>query len=229
MSGARVLVVDDDPSVLKSLRRGLEGVGFEVSVLAAAAEVLATVAKWRPDVVLLDLVLPDGDGVQVAGAIRDSWSTPIIVLSAVGDDARKVDALNAGADDYVVKPFSMVELQARIRAAIRRSAGNASTSLVVGPLELDLLKRKLQIGGVEVRLTRTEYELMRLFMAQPGRVFTQRHLLASVWGPEFVDDTHILRTFVHQLRSKLSTAEPGSAAMLVNDPGVGYRLTPPAP
>lgn len=228
MSGARILVVDDDPAILRSVKRGLEGAGFEVQGLAGAREVVDRVAAWRPDVLLLDLVLPDGDGVQVCEAVRASASlTPIIVLSAVGDDARKVEALNAGADDYVTKPFSMPELQARIRAAIRRSAGHASAILQSGPLTLDLLKRQVRVGANDVKLTPTEYELLRLLLTHPGRVFTQRQLLASVWGPEYQEDSHILRTFVHQLRTKLSAALPDAGSMLVNDPGVGYRLEPP--
>ena len=229
MSGARVLVVDDDPAILRSMKRGLEGAGFEVEGLGEARDVLDRVTTWRPDVLLLDLVLPDGDGVEVCRAVRAADPrTPIIVLSAVGDDARKVDALNAGADDYVTKPFSMPELQARIRAAIRRSAGHGSTILQAGPVSLELLSRRVHVGGTLLKLTPTEYDLLRLLLTHPGRVFTQRQLLASVWGPEYQDDSHILRTFIHQLRTKLSAAQPNAGAILVNDPGVGYRLEPPA-
>lgn len=224
MNSTRVLVVDDDPAILKAVQRSLEGSGFVVTGLGCAAEVVATVARWHPDVLVLDLVLPDGNGVDVCRAVRTTSQTPIIVLSAVNDDERKVQALDSGADDYVVKPFSMSELQARIRAAIRRSAGQGSSRLAVGVLVLDVLERRLTVGGTEVHLTPTEYELLRILMANPGRVFTQRHLLASVWGAEYVDDTHILRTFVHQLRSKLSAGSPNAGSMLVNDPGVGYRL-----
>jgi two-component system KDP operon response regulator KdpE len=228
VTGARVLVVDDDPAILKAVKRGLEGAGFEVEGLGDAREVPARMAGWRPDVLLLDLVLPDGDGAEVCRDIRAGGSlTPIIVLSAVGDDARKVDALNAGADDYVTKPFSMPELQARIRAAIRRSAGHASTILEAGPVSLDLLSRKVSVGDTVVKLTPTEYDLLRLLLTHPGRVFTQRQLLSSVWGTEYQDDSHILRTFIHQLRSKLSAACADTGSMLVNDPGVGYRLEPP--
>jgi two-component system KDP operon response regulator KdpE len=159
--------------------------------------------------------------------VRATSNVPIIVLSAVNDDERKVDALNSGADDYVVKPFSMRELQARIGAAIRRSSGQPSTTLVVGPISLDLLARRLTVAGKTVHLTPTEYELLRLLMSHPGRVFTQRHLLSAVWGPEYQDESHILRTFVHQLRAKLSAVDPSAATLVVNDPGVGYRLEPP--
>jgi two-component system KDP operon response regulator KdpE len=228
MSGARVLVVDDDPAILKAMERGLGGVGFDVTGLGAAADVLLTVERLRPDVIVLDLILPDGDGISLCREIRERSTTPIIVLSAIGDDDRKVEALNSGADDYVVKPFSMAELQARINAAIRRSMPQASTTLTVGPVELEALTRRVTAGGVTLHLTPTEFELLRLLMLHPGRVFTQRHLLSTVWGPEYQDDTHILRTFVHQLRSKLSAAAPGAGAIIVNDPGVGYRLERPA-
>ena len=224
MSGARVLVIDDDPAILRAVQRGLEGAGFDVATLTEAREVVSSIGRWHPDVVVLDLVLPDGDGVDVCREVRKVSPVPVIVLSAIGDDARKVEALNNGADDYVVKPFSMPELQARVRAAIRRSAGRASEVLHVGPAELDLVSRRLSVAGAPVRLTPTEYELLRLLMTHPGRVFTQRHLLSEVWGPEFQDDTHILRTFVHQLRAKLSGASEGAGAIIVNDPGVGYRI-----
>jgi len=229
MSGARVLVVDDDVAILRSVQRGLEGAGFEVSGLPAAKEIESTIAAWRPDVLLLDLVLPDGDGADICRAVRKTSSVPIIVLSAVSDDDRKVEALNNGADDYVVKPFSMPELRARIGAAIRRSAGQSSTILEAGDVTLDLLSRKVAVGDTTIHLTPTEYELLRLLMTHPGRVFTQRHLLSTVWGPEWQDESHILRTFVHQLRGKLHAVEPHAAAMIVNDPGVGYRLEPPLP
>jgi two-component system KDP operon response regulator KdpE len=224
MSGPRVLVVDDDLAILRAVQRGLEGLGFEVSGTSLASEVLPALERWRPDVVVLDMVLPDGDGADICRRIRERSAVPIVVLSAVGDEVRKVDALNGGADDYVVKPFSMPELQARVRAALRRGLGQPSTVLTAGPIQLDILSRRVEVGGVRLHLTPTEYELLKLLLTHQGRVFTQRHLLASVWGPEFQDDTHILRTFVHQLRTKLSSAVPNAGAMIVNDPGVGYRL-----
>ena len=227
MSGARILVVDDDPAILKAVHRGLSGAGFDVTGVATAAEVLPAFQRVRPDVVVLDLVLPDGDGISLCAEIRKLSSTPVIILSAVGDDERKVEALNTGADDYLVKPFSMPELQARINVAIRRSTPQAATRLGFGPIELDLLTRKVTAAGADVRLTPTEYDLLRLLLAHPGRVFTQRHLLATVWGPEYQEDAHILRTFVHQLRAKLSAAADGAGALIVNDPGVGYRLQLP--
>ena len=224
MSGARILIADDDPAILKAVHRGLGGAGFDVTGVATAAQVIPEFKRIKPDVVVLDLILPDGDGIELCAAIRQLATTPVIVLSAIGDDARKVEALNTGADDYVVKPFSMAELQARINAAIRRSTPQATTTLSLGPISLELLTRKVTAGGVEVRLTPTEFELLRILLMYPGRVFTQRHLLATVWGPEYQEDAHILRTFVHQLRTKLSAACPGAGALIVNDPGVGYRM-----
>ena len=227
MSGARILIADDDPAILKAVNRGLGGAGFDVTGVATAAEVMPAFARFHPDVVVLDLVLPDGDGITLCAEIRRQATTPVIVLSAIGDDARKVEALNTGADDYVVKPFSMAELQARINAAIRRSTPQASTTLEFDVLKLDLLTRRVKAGEIEVHLTPTEFELLRLLLSYPGRVFTQRHLLATVWGPEYQEDAHILRTFVHQLRTKLSAACPGAGALIMNDPGVGYRLEMP--
>lgn len=229
MSGARILVVDDDPAILRAVDKGLSGAGFDVTGVATAREVLPEFQRVHPDVVVLDLLLPDGDGISLCAEIRKLATTPVIVLSAIGDDERKVEALNSGADDYLVKPFSMAELQARINVAIRRSTPQATTRLTFDAIELELLSRKVTAGGVELRLTPTEFELLRLLLTYPGRVFTQRHLLATIWGPEYQDDAHILRTFVHQLRSKLSAASPGSGALIVNDPGIGYRLQAPTP
>ncbi len=229
MSGARILVVDDDPAILRAVNKGLSGAGFDVSGVTTAQDVIPEFQRIHPDVVVLDLVLPDGDGISLCAEIRKLGTTPVIVLSAIGDDERKVEALNTGADDYLVKPFSMAELQARINVAIRRSTPQASTRLSFDAVELDLLTRRVTAAGTEVRLTPTEFELLRLLLAHPGRVFTQRQLLTTVWGPEYQDDAHILRTFVHQLRTKLSAASPGLGALIVNDPGVGYRLEPGRP
>ena len=227
MSGLRVLVVDDDVAILRAVRRGLEAHGYRVDVLQSGAEVLTEFRRSRPDVILLDLLLPDADGVDLCRAIRAEANVPVIVLSAVGDDRRKVQALDEGADDYLVKPFSMAELEARIRAAVRRTTPSASERLSAGSIEMDVTRRRVAVAGAEVHLTPREYDLLRLLLAYPGRLLTQRHLLATVWGPEFQDDTHILRTFIHQLRNKLSMASPEVGAMIINDPGVGYRIEVP--
>jgi len=230
MSGARILVVDDDPAILRSVRRALGAHGYRVETCDRAAGVMAAVGDFRPEVVLLDLVLPDGDGIGVCRAIRTGNMVPIIVLSAVDDDRRKVEALDEGADDYLTKPFSMDELLARIRVALRRTAGQAKETLLrAGPIALNVATHGVEVAGVPVHLTPREFDLMRLLMQEQGRVLTQRVILARVWGPEYVDDAHILRTFVHQLRVKLEAACPAAGAIIVNDPGVGYRLVPAQP
>jgi len=227
MTGPRLLVIDDDPAILLAVRRGLEGRGYRVDQLSEGAEVLATIRRAHPDAVLLDLVLPDADGIDLCRAIRAESAVPIIVLSALGDDPRKVLALDEGADDYVVKPFSMAELEARIRAALRRTTASGSALLTAGSMVLDITKRRVSVLGEEIHLTPREYDLLRMLLSEPGRVLTQRHLLSAIWGPEYQDDTHILRTFIHQLRAKLSAVDPRAAALIVNDPGVGYRVDSP--
>jgi len=230
MSGARILIVDDDPAILRSVRRALDAHGYRVETRDRAGDAVTAVHDFHPEVVLLDLVLPDGDGIGVCRAIRISDAVPIIVLSAVGDDRRKVEALDEGADDYLTKPFSMDELLARIRVALRRTAGQAKETLLrAGPVELNVATHQVEVDGVPVHLTPREFDLFRLLLQEQGRVLTQRVILARVWGPEYVDDTHILRTFVHQLRVKLDGARAGTGALIVNDPGVGYRIAPVQP
>ncbi len=228
MSGARILVVDDDPGILRSVGGALRAHGYAVQSLSLAAGVPEAVRDDHPELVLLDLMLPDGDGIQVCREIRAASDVPIIVLSALGADAVKVQALDEGADDYLEKPFSMAELLARVRVSLRRRAGSAREMiLVAGPLRLDLGTHTLHVGGQAVHLTATEFAVLRLLMEGQGRLLTQRMLLARVWGAEYVDDTHLLRTFIYQLRMKLGQADPAAAAMIVTDPRVGYRLAAP--
>lgn len=227
MSGPRILAIDDDPAILRSLRRGLEAHGYDVETLASGEGAVAAVEQFRPDVVLLDLVLPGVDGVEICRQLRTRSGVPILVLSAVGEDNRKVQALDEGADDYVVKPFSMPELEARIRVALRRSMPGDSPQLRAGSVVMDVTRRSVSVAGEPLHLTPREYDLLRELLTHPGRVVTQRQLLGRVWGPEYTDDTHVLRTFIHQLRSKLSAIDPAAARLLVNEPGVGYRLQPP--
>ena len=230
MSGAHILLVDDDPAILRAVRRPLEMHGYRVATVDRGRGVVAEVRRFRPDVVVLDLVLPDINGIAVCEAIRMESDVPIIVLSALGDDEKKVAALDRGADDYLVKPFSMEELEARIRVALRRSANlTVSTMLRAGGLQLDLATRAVAVAGSAVHLTPREFDLLRMLMEQRGRVLTQRQILASVWGPEYTDDAHILRTFVHQLRAKVGAISAAAAAMIVTDPGVGYRIVEPTP
>jgi two-component system KDP operon response regulator KdpE len=221
--------VDDDPAILRVVGKALEASGFDVRSLSMGAEVLREVSSFRPDVVLLDLVLPDADGVDVCRAIRETSSVPVIVLSAVGAEAQKVRALDDGADDYVTKPFGMDELHARIRVALRRNAGLArETGLAAGTLRLDLETREVTVDGRWVHLTPTEFELCRLLLQHAGRILTQRQILNAVWGAEYLDDSHVLRTFVHQLRQKLDQQSPEAGRMIVTEPGVGYRLVAPS-
>lgn len=225
MSGARVLVVDDDPAILRAVRHALEGQGYQVRALAEGSGVLEAMRHHPPDVILLDLALPDVDGLTICRAVREESAVPIIVLSAIGDDETKVAALDLGADDYLTKPFSIQELTARIRVALRRSAGGTSGARVAaGPIAIDLERREVTVGGAAVHLTPKEFQLCRLLVQHEGKLLTGRHILGAVWGPEYADDGHILRTFVHQLRTKFEAAAPGSSSLIVNDPGVGYRL-----
>ena len=224
----RVVVVEDDPTIRGALQVALKAEGFAVHGQPDGSVIETTLERFRPDLMILDVKLGQGrDGFAVATVVRAASQIPILFLTAADTLEDRLTGFRVGGDDYLVKPFSMAELQARINVSIRRSTPQASTRLTFDVIELDLLSRKVTAGGVEVRLTPTEFELLRLLLTYPGRVFTQRHLLATVWGPEYQDDAHILRTFVHQLRTKLSAASPGSGALIVNDPGVGYRIEPP--
>lgn len=230
MKGARILVVDDDPAILRLVRGSLAAHGYDVACAATLGDARRELEQRPPEVLLLDLVLPDGDGTSFCGEVRSRSSLPIVVLSALEDDARKVAALDQGADDYLTKPFSLAELEARIRVALRRAAGQASGGTIrAGPIAIDLATHEVSAGGRPVHLTPREFELLRCLAVNQGRVLTQRQLLAQVWGPEYVDDAHILRTFVYQLRTRLASADPAARGLIVNDPGVGYRLRiPPA-
>ncbi|MGE0227022.1 MAG: response regulator transcription factor [Dehalococcoidia bacterium] len=225
MKGARVLIVDDDPAILRALRRTLEAHSYLVRTVEEGRDVPSVVAGFRPDVILLDLMLPDTDGVEVCRSVRPLTDAWIIVVSAVGDDLRKVEALDHGADDYVTKPFSMDELLARIRVSLRRRSGNVDEPVLrAGPVEIHLDSHEVFADGRAVHLTPTEFELLHLLARQQGRVLTQRLILQRVWGPEYADESHILRTFIHQLRRKLSDAVPEAGKLIVTDPGVGYRI-----
>lgn len=229
MKGARILVVDDDPAILRVVSRSLVAAGYTVETLDRGGTVCERTSSFKPDVILLDLVLPDADGIDLCRQLRGR-SSSIIVLSAIGDDRKKVEALDEGADDYLTKPFSVDELLARIRVALRRQAGAEGAPVIeAGPLRIDLASRAVTVDDAAVHLTPKEFDLLRQLARHSGRILTQRMLLAEVWGAEYVDDSHILRTFIHQLRAKLDRARPGSGAMIVTDPSVGYRLVDPKP
>jgi two-component system KDP operon response regulator KdpE len=218
-----VLVCDDEPQILRALRVVLREADFDTDLAETAEEALDKASVNPPDAAILDLILPDGDGIEVCRSIREWSQIPIIVLSAVGDEEEKVRALEAGADDYVVKPFGPRELVARVEAALRRAApGGDEPRVTAGDLEIDFAARQVKLGGDEVHLTPKEFELMRVLVRNRGRMMTHRALLTEVWGPGYATDTQILRTHIANLRRKI---EPdGAERHIRTDPGVGYRF-----
>jgi len=221
----RVLVIDDEPSILRALRINLTARNYEVSTASDGASGLAAVSRERPDVLILDLGLPDMDGTDVIHGVRGWSSTPIIVLSVWDEEQQKVAALDAGADDYVTKPFGMDELLARLRAAVRRSAPAPDEPVVTTPdFTVDLAaKRVTRDGEGDIRLTPTEWQLLEILVRNRGRLVTQRQLLQEVWGPAYESESNYLRVYVAQLRRKLEP-EPSRPRYLLTDPGMGYRF-----
>ena len=227
MSRPRILVVDDEPQILRALETNLRGAGYEVDTAATAEDALSTAAARRPEAVILDLLLPDGRGTDVCRELRTWSSVPVIVLSAVGEEAEKVAALDAGADDYVTKPFGMDELLARLRAATRRGTPSGEPVLDVGEIRVDLEKRAVTVGGRPVQLTPHEFDMLRLFAQNEGKLLTHRTILREVWGPAYQVESHYLHVYVSQLRRKLEP-EPARPRYLLTEPGAGYRLVNPA-
>jgi two-component system, OmpR family, KDP operon response regulator KdpE len=222
-SRPRVLVCDDEPQILRALKVVLREAGFEAIGTETAREALDAAAVRTPDAAIVDLVLPDGDGVEVCAQLR-SWSEmPILVLSAIGEESQKVRALEAGADDYVTKPFGPQELVARLRAALRRAPGGGEEPVIeLGGLHLDLAARSVSRDGEEIHLTPTEFKLLATLARNRGRLMTHRSLLTEVWGPAWAQETATLRTHVANLRRKV---EPDDGERLIRtDPGVGYRI-----
>jgi two-component system KDP operon response regulator KdpE len=221
-----VLVVDDDPYVRRYLRTALGGHGYLVTEAATVAEALAAVVHKKPTIVLLDLGLPDGDGLAVVRALRPDSQVPVIVLSARGQEGDKVAALDAGADDYLTKPFGAGELMARIRVALRHfvaATGELPDVLEVGPIRIDRPRHEVTVAGTQVHLTPIEFKLLVELARQPGRVVTHTQLLREVWGPGAVEQSHYLRVHVAALRRKIE-ADPARPKWLVTEAGVGYRL-----
>jgi two-component system KDP operon response regulator KdpE len=220
-----VLIVDDEPPIRRFLRTSLAAQDYEVIEAGNGAEAIRAMASAAPDLVILDLGLPDMNGTEVISAIRGTSPVPIIVLSVRNDERGKVEALDLGADDYVTKPFGMEELVARIRTALRhRFQEKGETPVfVAGDLSVDLVRRIVKRSGAEVKLSPKEYDLLRLLVENAGKVLTHRHLLAKVWGPAHTEDAQYLRVFIRSLRHKLE-ADPARPALILTEPGVGYRL-----
>jgi two-component system KDP operon response regulator KdpE len=226
VSGTRVLVVDDEPHILRALKATLQGAGYDVATAETGDEALRLAAVQPPDAVVLDLVLPDRRGTEVARELRGWTNVPILVLSAVGEESEKVAALDAGADDYVTKPFGTDELLARLRAALRRVSPDGGPVLEIGELSLDLEKRAVTMAGEPVSLTPNEYALLRLFAQNEGKLLTHPTILREVWGPAYDAESHYLHVYVSQLRQKLEP-EPSRPRYLLTEPGAGYRLVNP--
>jgi two-component system, OmpR family, KDP operon response regulator KdpE len=223
---ARVLVVDDEPQFLRALVKNLRGAGYEVDTAVTAAEALTTAGLHPPDAFILDLLLPDGTGVEVCRELRTWTDAPIVLVSAVGEEEEKIAALDAGADDYVTKPFAIGELLARLRAALRRAGSPAEPVLNVGPITVDLEKHAVTVDGEAVHLTPHEFRLLRVLAQNEGKLMTHRSILREVWGPAYGDESNYLHVYVSQLRRKLEP-DPVRPRYLLTEPGAGYRLVAP--
>ncbi|MBX3166307.1 MAG: response regulator transcription factor [Candidatus Eremiobacteraeota bacterium] len=226
---ANVLVVEDDWPIRHLLKVSLSAHAYEVSEAETCKEAFTSLAKQVPDLLLLDLGLPDGSGIELLRRLRQEHAIPVIILSVQGAETTKIEALDLGADDYLTKPFSVDELLARVRAALRRSKSlHAPTLLTCGDLELDLERRHVTLAGHEISLTPNEFSLLMAFMRNQDRVLTHRQLLKEVWGEGYVDDSHVLRVNVCNLRRKLNSPD-GKRNYIKTEPGVGYRLCLPRP
>ena len=226
MNRVRVLVVDDEPQILRAVQMKLRGAGYAVDTAATAQEALTKAAMRPPGAIILDLLLPDGRGTDVCRELREWSAAPILVLSAVGEEKEKIDALDAGADDYVTKPFSGEELLARLRAALRRVSPLPRPVIEIGDLKVDLDKRGVTMGGHAVSLTPIEYDLLRLLIENEGRLLTHPAILRAIWGPAYQEESNYLHVYVSHLRRKIEP-DPARPRYLLNQPGVGYRLVNP--
>ena len=223
---AHVLVIDDEPQIRKFLRISLATQGYQVSEAATGGDGLAQAALGQPDLVILDLGLPDRDGQEVLAELREWSAVPVLVLSVRADEKEKVRALDAGANDYVTKPFGIQEFLARVRALLRQAPATATqqeAALEVGDLRVDFAYRKVSLAGHEIALTRKEYAVLAVLAQHPGRVVTQRQLLVDIWGPTHAQDSHYLRIVIGHLRQKLAD-DPVAPRFIVTEAGVGYRL-----
>lgn len=220
----RILVIDDEPQIRKFMRISLAANGYDVAEAETAADGIAQAGAQAPDLVVLDLGLPDQDGQEVISAIRDFSTVPIIVLSVRATELDKVEALDRGANDYVTKPFGVAELMARVRAVLRQRGPKEDADVVdLGPVRINPTRRTVTRDGEEIHLSRKEWELLEFLARAPDHVLTHKEILRAVWGPAHVDDTAYLRVYVNQLRQKLE-ADPSQPTLLITEPGVGYRL-----
>jgi len=219
---ARVLVVDDEPQFLRALSTNLRGAGYDVATATTAAEAMSAAGLRPPDAIVLDLLLPDGTGTDVCRELRTWTDAPIVLVSAVGDESEKIAALDAGADDYVTKPFAPGELLARLRAVLRRAGSPGSPAATFGDLMIDFDKSEVTVAGSYVHLTPHEFKILRLLARNPGKLLTHRAILREVWGPGYGEESNYLHVYVSQLRRKLDRD------LIVTEPGAGYRLVDPS-
>ncbi len=223
--GLRILVVDDERAIRRFLRASLSTHGYTVLEAANGSEALAITAEQRPDIIFLDLGLPDMDGIQVTQQLREWTDTPIIILSVRDRESDKIQALDAGADDYLTKPFGMGELMARLRGVLRRSlqSGTGEPVFTAGSLTVDLACRQVTKDGQEINLTPTEYDILKILVQNAGKVLTHQHIILKVWGGGYAEEAHLLRVNISNLRRKIE-ADPGRPELIITEPGVGYRL-----
>jgi two-component system, OmpR family, KDP operon response regulator KdpE len=226
-NGRRVLAVDDELQILRALKLVLRGAGYVVSTAATMEEALDAAAVSPTDAAIVDLLLPDGDGIELCRQLREWSSMPIIVLSAIGDEGEKVRALRSGADDYVTKPFGPEELVARLEAVLRRTSPEPDESIITAHgLEVDLAAHLVRRDGEIVHLTPTEFDLLRMFVRNRGRLLTHRMLLSEVWGPEYAEDVTVLRGQIANLRRKVEPPDGARRHYVRTEPGIGYRFDP---
>jgi two-component system KDP operon response regulator KdpE len=227
---SRTLVVDDEPAIMRFLKPALEANGYELITAGTVAEAIKRIAADAPDIVLLDLGLPDGDGKEVIRRAREWSDVPIIVLSARERETEKIEALDLGADDYVNKPFNVGELMARMRTALRHRMQRKAEIpvVVVGSLEVDAVRHRVARAGMEIKLTPKEFELLSFLARHAGRVLTHKQILTAVWGPAHTEDTQYLRVYVGQLRQKIEE-HPNDPTVILTEPGIGYRIGEPNP
>ena len=220
----KILIVDDEKAIQRFLRNALSGGEFALHEAETGQEALAAAAQLRPDLIILDLGLPDMDGLEVISRLREWTWIPVIVLTVRERESDKISALDAGADDYLTKPFGIGELLARMRAALRRSVQEAPEPVyTIEELEVDLLRRRVVVGGREIQLTPTEYDVLKMLVMHAGKVLTHRQMLSQIWGPTYLEQPHILRVTISNLRHKLEP-EPERPRYILTEPGVGYRL-----